>query len=336
MKNTKLISFVMALIMMCTAVVFLPASASAAYSSMQMNVSSGACYANLSAAPLPEYQVPKQGDTYYLNLAATNDFKLDRAEFYVKAPGQSTFTLVYDYNPSGYFRWSYCAYTFSQSGTYTVRLVVTQTNGSKASGELSFQVAGNQTSSVFSPVWPCATADYISTMYRYWNGGNPKSHGTRSSRYNAIDIAGSRGDTIYAVESGTVVEKGYQSGGFGYYVVIRHANGLCSLYGHMKSAAVVSKGDTVSRRQVIGYMGTTGNSTGNHLHFEMYDPNNTGKVINPWTTYYQGNVNVTVGGNSYRANSGYVNSDSYAKAWCSWLTNSCRKNANGDYVFTRS
>lgn len=134
----------------------------------------------------------------------------------------------------------------------------------------------------FNPVWPCKNANYISTLYRYYNSGNPKNHGVRSNIYNAFDVAGSYGDTIYAVEKGTVVDKGYQSSGFGYYVVIKHQNGLYSLYGHLKSSANVSVGSSVSRKQVIGYMGSTGNSSGTHLHFELYNPNNYGKVINPW------------------------------------------------------
>lgn len=185
----------------------------------------------------------------------------------------------------------------------------------------------------FNPAWPCKNANYISTLYRYYNSGSPKNHGGRSNKYNAIDIAGNSGDTIYAIEKGTVVEKGYQSNGFGNYVVIKHQNGLYSLYGHLKSPAIVSKGTQVSRKQVIGYMGTTGASTGNHLHFELYNPNNYGKVINPWTTYYQGKVPVTIGGNSYKANINYK-SDSYAQSWCNWLKNNCRMNSSGDYVFS--
>lgn len=188
-------------------------------------------------------------------------------------------------------------------------------------------------SNSFSPVWPCKNSNYISTMYRYYNSGNPKNHGVRSNIYNAFDVAGSYGDTIYAVEKGTVVDRGYQSGGFGYYVVIKHQNGLYSLYGHLKSSANVSVGSSVSRKQVIGYMGSTGNSSGTHLHFELYNPNNYGKVINPWTTYYQGKVSVTVGGNSYKANINYK-SDSYAQSWCNWLKNKCKKNLSGDYVFS--
>lgn len=188
-------------------------------------------------------------------------------------------------------------------------------------------------SSSFNPVWPCKNANYISTLYRYYNSGNPKNHGGRSSKYNSIDIAGNSGDAIYAIEKGTVVEKGYQSSGFGNYVVIKHQNGLYSLYGHLKGfASGIDYGTPVSSKQVIGYMGTTGCSTGNHLHFELYNPNNYNTVINPWTTYYQGKISVTVGGNSYKANINYT-SDSYAQAWCNWLRNNCRMNSSGDYVF---
>lgn len=308
------------------------------YSAVEMNVSSQPCKANLSVSALPEYQIPTQGDTYYLNLACTTDFKLDHAEFYVKAPGQNEFTLVYQYNPTNYFRWVNHPYRFTQSGTYTIRTNVTATNGAQGSSDLSFDVAANEVYTEFSPVWPCENANYISTMYRYWNRGNPSKHGCRSNQYNAFDIAGLYGEKIYAVEDGTVVQKDYDKDGFGYYVVIEHDNGLRSLYGHMKSEAVVTKGDKVTQGQEIGYMGYSGNCypknvNGTHLHFEMYNPDDKNEVINPWTTYYQGNVNVTVGGNSYNANSGYTN-DTYAVEWCNWLKNSCTMNNSGDYVFT--
>lgn len=160
----------------------------------------------------------------------------------------------------------------------------------------------NVSAASFDPVWPCQNARYISTYYRYWNSGNPKTHGTRSNFHNAIDIAGSSGDAIYAVESGTVTETGYQASGFGHYVVIEHpANGLRSLYGHLKYSPAVSKGQYVSRGQVVGYMGTTGNSSGNHLHFELYNHKNYNQVTDPFMTYYKGKVSVTIGSNSFRA-----------------------------------
>lgn len=185
----------------------------------------------------------------------------------------------------------------------------------------------------FAPVWPCEKSHHISTLYRYWNNGNVKNHGTKSNMYNAIDITGGgSGDQIYAIEAGKVVEKGTSSS-LGNYITLEHSNGLRSQYAHMKSASTLNKGDYVTRGQTIGYMGSTGNSTGPHLHLDVYDPNNLKRVINPWVTWYQGNISVTVGGNSYRANSKYPN-DTAAKAWCSWLTESCTKNSSGNYVFT--
>lgn len=227
---------------------------------------------------------------------------------------------------------TYCQIMYPISGGKWRIGWCTYDNCVKYLDNVSGSSSNNTSSSSFSPVWPCKNSKYISTMYRYYNGGNPKNHGVRSNIYNAFDIAGSSGDTIYAIEKGTVVDKGYQSNGFGYYVVIKHQNGLYSLYGHMKNSAVVNNGATVSRKQVIGYMGSTGNSSGTHLHFELYNPNNYSKVINPWATYYQGKVTVTVGSNSYRANINYTG-DSYAQAWCRWLKNSCSKNSSGDYVF---
>lgn len=224
------------------------------------------------------------------------------------------------------------AYRFTKSGSYRIRMLVTTTEGTQALCENILEVAENEAYSAFSPVWPCESS-YITTMYRYYNSGSPSSHGTRSNRYNAFDIGGSYGENIYAAEEGKVVEKGWDGKGFGYYVVIEHANGLRSLYGHMKSGAIVNRGERVSRGQVIGYMGSTGNSSGTHLHFEMYNPNDYREVINPWTTWYLGNYSVTVGGKSYLANCNF-GEDLYAVAWCEWLRNSCVSNGNGDYVFT--
>jgi murein DD-endopeptidase MepM/ murein hydrolase activator NlpD len=82
-----------------------------------------------------------------------------------------------------------------------------------------------------------------------------------------IDIGGSYGAEIVAADSGTVTTS-TNSGGYGNYVVINHGNGMTTLYAHMSSRAV-SSGNVVSRGQVIGYIGSTGASTGPHLHFEV-------------------------------------------------------------------
>lgn len=86
--------------------------------------------------------------------------------------------------------------------------------------------------------------------------------------YNAADIAAPGGTPIYAAAGGTVLTSadGW-NGGYGNYVVIKHPNGTQTLYAHMSERAVSS--GSVSAGEVIGYVGSTGKSTGNHLHFEV-------------------------------------------------------------------
>ena len=87
--------------------------------------------------------------------------------------------------------------------------------------------------------------------------------------HTGIDIPASGGTPILAAKSGQVVTSAYHYS-YGNYVVIDHGNGNSTLYAHMSSRAV-SEGQMVSQGQVIGYVGTTGSSTGNHLHFEVRD-----------------------------------------------------------------
>lgn len=85
--------------------------------------------------------------------------------------------------------------------------------------------------------------------------------------HKGMDLAADRGTPIYAVSGGTVTYSGYD-GNYGYSVVIDHGNGLKTRYAHA-SALCVSKGKTVLQGEVIAYVGSTGYSTGNHLHFEV-------------------------------------------------------------------
>ncbi len=95
--------------------------------------------------------------------------------------------------------------------------------------------------------------------------------------HNGIDLAASYGTPIVAVDSGTVITAQYNASGYGWHVIIAHANGYQTLYGHCSSLTVYV-GQSVSQGQVIAYMGSTGWSTGNHIHFEVkngnyrYDP----------------------------------------------------------------
>lgn len=85
--------------------------------------------------------------------------------------------------------------------------------------------------------------------------------------HEGIDIGASTGTPIYAAAGGTVIYAGWE-GGYGNLTVIDHGGGLATAYGHQSQIAV-SNGQTVSRGQAIGYVGSTGHSTGPHLHFEV-------------------------------------------------------------------
>jgi len=85
--------------------------------------------------------------------------------------------------------------------------------------------------------------------------------------HEGIDIGATYGSPIRAAASGTVIYCGWESG-YGNLVAIDHGGGVATAYGH-QSSIVVSCGQQVSQGQVIGYVGSTGHSTGPHVHFEV-------------------------------------------------------------------
>ncbi len=108
--------------------------------------------------------------------------------------------------------------------------------------------------------------------------------GVRSDPFHAgaamhpgIDLAGAYGTPIYATADGTVLRAGWNNGGYGNLVEIDHGRGITTRYGHM-SAILVSAGEHITRGQQIGRMGSTGRSTGNHLHYEVRID---GRAVNP-------------------------------------------------------
>ncbi|MBI5230362.1 MAG: M23 family metallopeptidase [Candidatus Magasanikbacteria bacterium] len=102
-------------------------------------------------------------------------------------------------------------------------------------------------------VWP-TTVRYITQYFRL--------------RHPGLDIAGPTGTAIYASNDGVVVASGWNRGGYGYMILIDHGNGLMTRYGH-NSRLFVEIGERVSKGQTISLMGSTGRSTGPHLHFEV-------------------------------------------------------------------
>ena len=137
--------------------------------------------------------------------------------------------------------------------------------------------------------WPTNTPYIITTNYEYRWG----------SFHEALDISGTGfGSPIYAARAGEVVEV-YSScanyglygsmcgGSYGNYIVVRHDNNYYTMYAHLTSNLLVSVGSQVSQGQQIGYMGSSGSSTGTHLHFgfSVGWPHHGGTWYSPWSLY---------------------------------------------------
>ncbi|HIZ30745.1 MAG TPA: peptidoglycan DD-metalloendopeptidase family protein [Candidatus Fournierella merdipullorum] len=113
-------------------------------------------------------------------------------------------------------------------------------------------------------IWPLPSAGRVTTEF----GGTQNVNGIISTGHKGIDIAIAGGTPIYAAHNGTVAATtGHSS--YGNVVMIDNGDGISTLYAHMQTAAIVGVGQTVTQGQVIGYVGSTGNSSGNHLHFEV-------------------------------------------------------------------
>lgn len=112
---------------------------------------------------------------------------------------------------------------------------------------------------------PSRSASSSSLSSGYVSRNRPIGRG--SEFHTGYDIPASYGSAVVAAEAGTVIYAGWMSG-YGNTIMINHGNGLVTLYGH-NSSLTVSKGDTVSRGQQVAKIGSTGNSTGNHCHFEV-------------------------------------------------------------------
>ena len=113
-------------------------------------------------------------------------------------------------------------------------------------------------------IWPAD--NHTLSGNDYWSG------------HLAIDIGAGEGARIYAADSGVVVFAGWATGGYGNMVMIDHGNGYQTLYAHLSQVSTHC-GRSVAQGALIGYSGSTGNSTGPHLHFEV---RYQGGFISPW------------------------------------------------------
>lgn len=133
--------------------------------------------------------------------------------------------------------------------TYTYTYDAPTTTNATASSEIANQALAE------GGVWP-TTSRLITCYYGGYYG------------HTGTDIAGNIGNPIYAYKSGLVTFAGWSTGGYGYLVKIDHGNGFITMYAHC-SKILVKAGDTVSGGENIAQVGSTGYSTGPHLHFEI-------------------------------------------------------------------
>ena len=122
---------------------------------------------------------------------------------------------------------------------------------------------GNNNAGSTSWIRPCS---YVKVTSPYGFREQPTAGASRF--HQGIDLGAPAGTTIVASRAGTVTSAGY-SNSLGWYVTINHGDGFSSMYGHMLGPAYVSSGSYVSQGQSIGGVGSTGISTGNHLHFAI-------------------------------------------------------------------
>ena len=121
--------------------------------------------------------------------------------------------------------------------------------------------------------WPVPSSSYISSPFGY------RIHPIYgySKLHTGMDIGASSGSAIVAANAGTVISSGW-NGGYGKCIVVDHGGGVTTLYAHC-SALYVSVGQSVTRGQQIAAVGSTGNSTGPHCHFEVRI---NGSYVNPY------------------------------------------------------
>lgn len=119
--------------------------------------------------------------------------------------------------------------------------------------------------------WPLASNTYNTVSDCFGERTDPTGKTSNSENHGGDDLPAPQGTKVLAAKAGKIIVNQYSGGnyGLGFYVVIEHDNGWYTLYGHMMKQSTLGVGTEVEAGQVIGYVGSTGRSTGNHLHFEL-------------------------------------------------------------------
>lgn len=163
------------------------------------------------------------------------------------------------------------AASFCASNNLVYAIPFTQDNE-----ELFYNIDGNSLEGAFLK----APLDFYRITSKF---SNSRMHPVLKRRraHHGVDYAAPVGTPVYAIGNGKVIDKGYQANGGGNYIKIRHNSVYVTTYMHLsKFAKGLKVGDMVKQKQVIGYVGSTGISTGPHLDFRVHE---NGKPINPLT-----------------------------------------------------
>ena len=184
------------------------------------------------------------------------------------------FRLIYEQEyveemPLNNFRIRAASFRASDSTYYAIPFV-------QEGEELYYNEKGNSLEGAFLK----APLDYY-RISSHFTGSRYHPVLKRYRAHHGVDYAAPTGTPVYAIGSGKVIAKGYQANGGGNYVKIRHNSTYTTTYMHLSRFAKGLKvGDTVAQKEVIGYVGSTGLSTGPHLDFRVYE---NGKPVNPLT-----------------------------------------------------
>lgn len=171
-----------------------------------------------------------------------------------------------------YYLASVQGYTYDKMLTYYYRGNISSGNTAGSGSNSAPEIISGVTANAAGFVMPLQSYSYVSCEF-----GAPPGIGYKPHR--GTDFAAAGGTPIIAVHDGTITNRQYHNS-WGNYIKIQNSDGTATLYAHMSAFKEgLSVGSAVKAGQVIGYVGSTGDSTGNHLHLEMY--NTSGQLVNP-------------------------------------------------------